>query len=159
MDYDDEKEKLSWSEIDKLKNRSRHVSREKPAYKQSKRSQWAKHQYLKEAEKLFKGKKGKPEYKKARNELHNRHSTPKFNATAKNFIKEYGLPEDWDTLFLLLDYKEAAQVKEVIKKLNDLYPEKSLTEMQGFRAKLEIMAMTVRDKKLKETIRDVLDEI
>ena len=58
MDYDDEKEKLSWSEIDKLKNRSRHVSREKPAYKQSKRSQWAKHQYLKEAEKLFKGKKG-----------------------------------------------------------------------------------------------------
>ena len=38
-------------------------------------------------------------------------------------------------------------------------PHKSLTEMQGFRAKLDIMAMTASNEKLKESFRDALMEL
>ena len=153
---DDDRERLSWSEIDKRKDKSRHTSQEKPTFKKSKRSEWIQKQYRKEAEKLFMGKKGTPEYKRARNELYNRHGTPKFPAIAKKFIQEYGLPDDWDTLFLFLDHKDVGTVKEVILKLKSNYRERSLTEMQGFRAKLEIIALTTTDKRLREIIQEVI---
>ena len=158
--YDeDEREKLSWREIDRQKDKSKHTSQEKPAYKKSKRSEWIQKQYRKEAEKLFMGKKGTPEYRKARNELYNRHGTQKFPAIAKKFIQEYGLPDDWDTLPLFLDYKDVGTVKEVILKLKSNYRERSLTEMQGFRAKLEIISMTTSDKGLRELIQEVIKEL
>lgn len=156
---EEEREKLSWREIDQLKNRSRHVSQEKPAYKKSKRSEWAQKQYLKEVERLFLGKKGTEEYKKARNEIHNRHGTAKFSAVVKHFIKDYGLPDDWDTLFLLLDYKETETVQEVIARLKKEYPQRGLTEMQGFKAKLEILSMTNEDQELHSVIDDALSDL
>jgi len=160
MSYDeDDREKLSWREIDRQKDKSKHASQEKPVFKKTKRSEWIQKQYRKEAEKLFMGKKGTPEYRKARNELYNRHGTPKFPAIAKKFIQEYGLPDDWDTLFLFLDHKDADIVKEVILKLKSNYRERSLTAMQGFRAKLEIIAMTSADKGLREIIQGVIKEL
>ena len=160
INYDeDDREKLSWREIDKQKDKSKHASQEKPVFKKSKRSEWIQKQYRKEAEKLFMGKKGTPEYRKARNELYNRHGTPKFPAIAKKFIQEYGLPDDWDTLFLFLDHKDVGTVKEVILKLKSNYRERSLTAMQGFRAKLEIIAMTTADKGLREIIQEVIKEL
>jgi len=158
--YDDEeKEKLSWSEIDKRKDRSKHVSGEKASYKKSKRSEWALKQYRKEAERLLMGKKGSDAYKKARNAIHDRHGTSKFNAAAKAFVKEYGLPDDWDTLFLFLDYKDTDTVEEVLSRLRETYRERSLTEMQGFRAKLEIMATTTRDNKLRAAVEAIFQAL
>ncbi|MBW1679126.1 MAG: hypothetical protein JRJ08_03140 [Deltaproteobacteria bacterium] len=158
--YDEEEsEKLSWREIDKLKDGSKYVSREKTSDRRSKRSEWAQNQYRKEAERLFMGKKGSDEYKKGIHEIHNRHGTPKFNSVVKNFIKKYGLPDDWDTLFLLLDYKEGDTVGEVLSKLKNDYRERSSMEMQGFRAKLEIVAMTTGDKELRETVQEALKEL
>jgi len=156
---EDEREKLSWSEIDKRKDGSKHVSGEKASYKKSKRTEWALKQYRKEAEKLLMGKKGTDAYKKARNAIHDRHGTPKFNAAVKGFIREYGLPDDWDTLFLLLDYKDTDTVGDVLLRLMGSYRERSLTEMQGFRAKLEIMETTTKDEKLREAVEAILQEL
>ena len=156
---DDEKERLSWREIDKRKDRSKHYSQEKPAVKKSKRAEWIQKQYRKEAENLFMGKKATPEYKKDRNELYDRHGTTKFPAIAKKFIQKYGLPEDWDTLSLFLDHKDTGTVKEVIFKLKSNYRERSLTAMQGFRAKLEIIAMTTSNKELRGIVQEVLKEL
>jgi len=156
---DDDRERLSWSEIDKRKDKSRHLSQEKPAFKKSKRSEWVQKQYLKEAEKLFMGKKGSPKYKEAFNELYRRHGTPKFPSVAKKFLQEYGLPTDWNTLFLFLDYNDGGTINEAILKLKSNYRERSLTEMQGFRAKLEIIAMTTKDAALRETIQEVMKEL
>ena len=57
--YDDRDDKPSWSEIDKLKDRSKHASHEKREAKKkdSVREDWAKKQYMKEIEKLFSGEK------------------------------------------------------------------------------------------------------
>ena len=154
----DEKEKLSWREIDKLKDQSSHISQEKSSPKPSKRSEWVSKQYRKEIERLWMGKKGTDEYKKARNKIYNFHGTSKFNSAVKNFIADYGLPDDWNTLFLMLDYKKTDVVKEILLRLEDLYKTKSLTEIQGFRSKLEIMAMTTTNEELEKTIQSVLEK-
>jgi hypothetical protein len=155
----DEEEKLSWKEIDQRKDQSKHVSQDRSQTKKSRLHNWAAKQYRKELERLWMGKKGTEECRKALGEIHKRHGTSKFNATVKNFVKEYGLPDDWETLFLLLDYRDVNTVKEVLVKLIELYPDKSLTEMQGFRAKLDIMAMTAPNEKLKESFREALTEL
>ncbi len=159
MNEYDEEEKLSWSELDKRRGQSKHVSRDRSPTKKSRLQNWAAKQYRKELERLWMGKKGTEECRKALGEIHKRHGTSKFNPIVKSFVKEYGLPDDWETLFLLLDYRDVDTVKEVLNKLIELYPDKSLTEMQGFRAKLDIMAMTSANEKLKEAFREALAEL
>jgi hypothetical protein len=159
-DYEEEREKPSFSEMDKRRNQNRHGSTDRSqSQKKSRLQTWAAKQYRKELERLWMGKKGTEECQKALSEIHKRHGTTKFNSTVKNFVKEYGLPDDWETLFLLLDYRDSETVKQVLHKLVELYPDKSLTEMQGFRAKLDIMAMTAANEKLKDAFRQAQEEL
>ena len=62
---DEDREKLSWREIDQRRDRSSHVSGGKSYKERSLKSDWAKKQHLREAEKFFQGKKGTEAYKKA----------------------------------------------------------------------------------------------
>jgi hypothetical protein len=139
----DEREKPSWREIDRKRDRSRHVSRdEQSRSEKSLRSSWAKEQYLKEMDKLFQGKKGSKEHKAALNAIHNNYGTSKFSSSVKKYLEKYGIPDDWSTLMLLLDYKDNEVLVQVIEALKDNAPERSRVERQGFRDKLEILAIT-----------------
>ena len=57
------------------------------------------------------------------------------------------------------EIEKSGPVKEVILKLKNNYRERSLTAMQGFRAKLEIIAMTTADKGLREVIQEIIKEL
>jgi hypothetical protein len=105
------------------------------------------------------GKKGTEAYKKAVGEILKYHGTAKFNAKAKRFLNDYGLPDSWDTLFLFLDYKDSATVIEVMEKLSSAYRERSSHEMLGFKAKIEIMAMTTTRKELREAAHRILNNL
>jgi hypothetical protein len=60
----------------------------------------------------------------------------------KKYLKKYGIPDDWSTLMLLLDYKDDEVLVQVIEALKEIAPERSLVERQGFKDKLEILAIT-----------------
>ena len=114
----DDDNKPSWRDIDRKKDGSKHVSKDQPHSKpQSHRKEWAQKMYLKEIDSLFKGKKSSEEHTIAFEEIHKRSGTKKFNTAVRKYIKEYGLPDDWSTLSLLLDYKDIKVVKNVIKVL------------------------------------------
>jgi hypothetical protein len=139
----DEREKPSWREIDRKRDRSRHVSRDEHSRgEKSLRSTWAKEQYLKEVDKLFQGEKGSKEHKAALNAIHNNYGTSKFAGAVKKYLKKYGIPDDWSTLMLLLDYKGDEVLVQVIEALKEIAPERSPVERQGFKDKLEILAIT-----------------
>ena len=139
----DEREKPSWRDIDRKRDRSRHVSRdEQSRSEKSLQSPWAKDQYLKEVDKLFQGKKGSKEHKAALNAIHNHYGTSKFASSVKKYLKKFGIPDDWSTLMLLLDYKDDEVLVQVIDALKDIAPERSRVERQGFKDKLEILAIT-----------------
>ena len=155
---DDERERPSWRDRDRKKDRSKHVSGDKPAFRpKSAKAQWAQKQYLKEVENLFKGKKASKDHGIAHEAIHQYSGTGKFNATVKKYIAEYDLPDDWSTLFLLLDYKDLKIVKRVISVLKEKAQEEPLNIKEGFKSKLRIIAMTTSDSELKEIAEETVE--
>jgi hypothetical protein len=139
----DEREKPSWRDIDRKRDRSSHVSRDEHSRSEkSLRSTWAKEQYLKKVDKLFQGEKGSKEHKAAHNAIHTSYGTSKFASSVKKYLKKYGIPDDWSTLMLLLDYKDDEVLVQVIETLKEIALERSPVERQGFKDKLEILAIT-----------------
>ena len=109
-------------------------------------------QILREAERLFQGNRSKkvdPDQEKAKNEIHRFCGTKKFEPSVRKYLKEYGLPDDWSTLMLLLDSKDVGTVIDAIQSLKVLYPGQGLEEQQGFRSKLNIISMTTKDDELR----------
>ena len=158
--YDDEdREKLSWREIDQRRDRSSHVSGGKSYQERSLKSDWAKKQHLREAEKFFQGKKGTEAYKKAYTTLHEKYGTPGFKEAAQKFIQEFDMPDDWGTLLLIMDINEPALVKNVIVVMKGMVEKRSPIEQKGFKGKLKILSMTAKDKSLRQEVEKLLGEI
>ncbi len=158
-DDDYERERPSWREIDAGRDRSRHVERERAprgprAKAQAERERRA---ALAEAERLFAGKKGTPEHAKAQAALHAHYGTAKFVPTARKYLKEYGLPDDWGTLMLLLDFPEAEVVGAALGKLGRLYPEAGMTKQRGLKAKVETLALVSRDAGTQRVAQEFID--
>jgi hypothetical protein len=154
---EDEREQISWREIDRRRDRSPHAPKEPPQEKErSRRSEWVMKKYRKEADKLFMGKKGTKKHKKAQGDIDRFHGTEQFNETVKNYLNQYGLPDDWHTLSLLLDYSDPENVLEAIHAMKPLYEARTAVEKQGFKAKLDILAMTATHSDLRDTAEELL---
>ncbi len=154
---DGEREKLSWREIDRRKDRSPYAPKEAPRDQtRSRRSEWVMKKYRKEADKLFMGKKGTKKHQKAHNDLDRYHGTDQFETVVKAYLDEYGLPEDWSTLLLLLDYSVPQTVLQALTAMKDLYEARSPIEKQGFKAKVDILAMTASDSDLRDFAEEML---
>ncbi len=152
-----EREKISWREIDRRKDRSPHAPKEPLVeHERSRRSEWVMKKYRKEADKLFMGKKGTKKHQKAREEIDRHHGTVQFDGAVKNYLDQYGLPEDWRTLSLLLDYSDPEKVVEALHAMKALYEARTPMEKQGFKAKLDILAMTTSHSDLRDTAEETL---
>ena len=153
---EDERERISWREIDRRKDRP-YALRETPKDRErSHRSDWMKKHYRKEVDKLFMGKKGTKKHQKARDDIDRHHGTDQFEAAVKAYLDQYGLPEDWNTLSLLLDYSDAEKVLQALTAMKNLYEARTPMEKQGFRAKVDILAMTARDSDLRDFAEEML---
>ncbi|MGQ9694764.1 MAG: hypothetical protein ACUVWV_08465 [Thermodesulfobacteriota bacterium] len=158
-DDEEEREKLSWREIDKLRDRSRHVRGEPKSYRErSLKSEWARKQHLREAEKFFQGVKGTAAYKRAYNTLHEKYGSPEFPQALRTFLEQFGLPDDWGTLLLVLDYADPTWIKESLHALKNMYPSRSLLEQKGFKGKIRILATTTQDKQVRAECAKILEE-
>jgi hypothetical protein len=153
---EDERERISWREIDRRKDRSPHAPKEMPEErKRSPGSEWVMKKFRKEADKLFMGKKGTKKHEKARSDIDRYHGTEQFETAVRAYLDQYGLPDDWRTLSLLLDYSEAEPVMQALTAMKDLYESRTPMEKQGFKAKVDIIAMTAPNSDL----RDFADEM
>ena len=92
-------------------------------------------------------------------ELEQVHGTKKFAAVARKFLSEYGLPEEWGTLNLLLDYPEAAVVLEVLTALAAQREGRSRVEQQGFGGRLRVLALTSRDEEVRRLAEELLSSL
>jgi len=161
-DFNEREERPSWSEIDKLKDRSKHVSRDKPEFqkKPSAKEEWAKKQYLKEIEKLFSGvKEETKEQKSARMNISKHYGSSKFNSVVKHYIKKYDFPNDWGTLMLMIDHEDPKIVMKTLTTLQEIMGESSTAEQEGFKSKVKILAMTAEDDELRELAEEIVEEL
>ena len=154
---EDERDNISWREIDRRRERSPYAPKEAPRQRErSQRSEWMKKQYRKEADKLFMGKKGTKKHQKALGDIDRYHGTDQYETVVKAYLDQYGLPDDWNTLSLLLDYSDPAKVSEVITSMRNLYDGRTPMEKQGFKAKIDILAMTAKDSDLRDCAEEIL---
>jgi hypothetical protein len=156
QDDDRDRERPSWREIDSRRDRpGRRTRREpRPPKKQAERLRQL---ALRQAEALFQGKRGQPEYLAAVKELEQAHGSKKFAAVARKFLAEYGLPEEWGTLNLLLDYPEGAVVVEVLRGMAAQVEGRSRVERQGFEARLRVLGLTSRDEEVRRQAEELLE--
>ena len=102
------------------------------------------------------GKKGTKKHQKAHHDIDRYHGTDQFEAAVKNYIDQYGLPDDWSTLSLLLDYSDSEKVLQVLGTMKNMYEGRSPVEKQGFKAKVDILAMTASDSDLRDLAEELL---
>lgn len=156
---DNDDDQQSWRDLDRKRDRSKHVGDDDPldARPKSPKKEWAQKMYRREIENLFKGKKASREHNLAIDEIHQRAGTKKFSPAVKKYLKEYGLPDDWSTLFLLLDFKDVKIVKQAIERLKAMVDEEPLTLKEGFKSKLNIMVMTAADEDVRDAAEEALE--
>jgi hypothetical protein len=154
-DYDDSfREKPSWRDRDRRKDRSRHIAQGELS---GQGSSWARKEFLRRADRLFqpnRPKKLRPEQKKALDEIHRTAGSRKFAAAVRAYLEQYGPPQDWSTLLLLLEFEEASTVMSAIDSLKKLYPGQGLEEQRGLRSRLNIISMTTKDDDIRVCVEE-----
>jgi hypothetical protein len=154
---DDDRERPSWREIDQRRDGSRHRAPEK-ARVPKKQAETIRKQALAQAEALFKGKRSRPEYQTDLKKLEASHGTKKFLVLAKNFLEEYGLPEEWGALTRFLDYPDSAVVVAVLQAMAGQLEKRSRVEKQGFKGRLQVMALTSPPPDIRRVAEEILAE-
>ncbi len=154
---EDEREQISWREIDRRRDRSPHAPKETSAPRErSRKSDWLRKKYRKEADKLFMGKKGTKKHQKALEDLDRCHGTDQFDQVVRDYMNEYGLPDDWRTLGLLLDHSDPQLASQALEAMKGRYETRMPAEKQGFKAKVDILAMTASNSDLRDLAEETL---
>jgi hypothetical protein len=153
---DDDRERPSWREIDQRRDGTRRREKAK-ARVPKKQAEMIRKQALAQAEALFKGKRGRPEYQKALKQLEAAYGSKKFPALAKKFLEEYGLPEEWGALTRFLDYGDPGVVVEVLQAMASRVDSRSQVEKQGFKGRLQVMVLTDPYQEVRDCAQEILD--
>jgi len=155
---DDDRERPSWREIDQRRDRGQHGTPKKPG-PPKKVAEKVRQQALAQAEALFKGKRARPEYQKDLRQLEALHGTKKFTVFVKNFLQEYGLPEEWGGLTRLLDYPDGEVVVRVLEAMARQAGARSRVEQQGFKGRLQVMALTSPYEEVRLRSDEILSDL
>jgi len=155
---DDERERTSWREIDQKRDRAGGVRPKRQPRVPQKQAEKVRLAALAQAEALFKGKRARPEYQQDLRKLEERHGTKQFAAYAKKFMGEYGLPEEWGALTRLLDYPEPEVIQQVLRAMAAQSGARSRVEQQGFRGRLQVLALTSPHVAVRRCAEEILSE-
>jgi len=104
-EYDND-ERPSWRDIDKKRDRSSHVGREKQELKEPAADRWNTGRHKKALERLLMGDKGTPEHEKLYKKIHKSYGAPAFPESVRTYVEKYGPPDDVSTLLLSLDTRD-----------------------------------------------------
>ncbi len=159
----EKRRKKSWREIDRMRDHGgnrRAWGKGTSTLEKALEDPRLKEQYLKEAEDLFKGPKGRPEHAKDLRAIHDAYGTAKFPDVVRHYVETYGMPEDWGTLMILLDLKEDREtVIKAMEGLRDLYDSKGRVEQKGLKSRLRVLSMTSDDPDIQENAETILSEL
>ena len=162
-DDDDDREKKSWREIDKMRDRSDHRRGDggRPRDRQETFlcSDYRKQQYMKKAGKLFGGKKKSSAQDQAAGVVVDAAGTKGFVAKADAYLKKYGPPDDWQALLVLLDHPDPDALERCADHLADRYESRSPAEQKMAVSKLRILSMTSKDPDVIEIARETLAKV
>jgi len=77
----------------------------------------------------------------------------------ESFLRQFGLPDDWGTLLLILDAQEPKRLQEALKVLKGLYEKRSPLEQRGFKGRVNVLATTTKEKNIRQECEKILEEL
>jgi len=159
----DDRKKLSWREVDKLKDQSGLAKLRKKREKAERTEsplldETKKKSYLKELEKLFQEKTSK-EKEEALKRLHQRAGQRDFKKLALEFVEKFGIPTDAMTLLLFLDSKEKELILRIIEFIKENFSLFSKEDLDALISKLKTLRYTVTDPAVAFKVEKVLKEL
>jgi hypothetical protein len=157
-EYDND-ERPSWRDIDKKRDRSSHVGREKQELKEPAADRWNTGRHKKALERLLMGDKGTPEHEKLYKKIHKSYGAPAFPESVRTYVEKYGPPDDVSTLLLSLDTRDVPLTLLIMEKLEQVYAKASNREKEDVRRKLSIISLTDRSPEVKERASEIAEEM
>lgn len=155
----DEREKPSWSELDKQRNRSRHVvteSKPMPKFKafSNKRAETKAKQALNQ---FFQGKKSKEQKTAWKKVTEGTAST--FSSRASSYVEKFGLPREWDDLLRLLDHEEVEFVINILDRMLELAPMETEVRRDLLVGKLRVLRMEREEPPILSKIESSIESL
>ena len=174
--YDDddfrEKERPSWREIDRRRDRSRHVRRDDEYYGRKKVRTTGQAQYKAALEAFFSGEKLPEKFRSAMKidlkdatgserqklvqKIIDASTTQELEQLYSEFIKKWELPDDVDMLSSLLRHGDETVVKECLERLSKIVGKKIIKRRILLENRLKQIEALTEDPEIKELARKVL---
>jgi hypothetical protein len=147
----DDREKLSFSERDKRRREKQRSggssnggsggSNGSAGSKTPRRSRWASDAYKKRVDERLFGRKGDAARQRLEDRLRESQGSPAFLRTYREYVRDYGMPEDMQLLLLLLDLedeREGLKVMEALEARAGVVPVEQKNLLRGRLRNLEM---------------------
>ncbi len=158
----EERKKLSWREIDKLKDASGLAKLRKKREKETSSERYsedrkAKERYLKELEKLFS--KEDSEKEELLKKLHQTVGKKDFKKVALLFYEKFGFPDTARDLLPFFDVEEREILVKLLEKVKERFLEFNPFERQALISRLKTLQFSTRDEYLAYRCEKLLREL
>lgn len=141
-----ERERLSWSEIDKLRDKARSQRGERPRGKQAQqRAARQTREALKDADSLFTSERGGAAGAALASAVRDAHGTPDLEQACRDYVAALGVPTSADLLSIFLDTRKRDLI---VAALEMLYARKCAGELKmsgGLKSQLRVLAQEPDD--------------
>ncbi len=141
-----EREKPSWAEIDKRRDRGRSTRSEHPSGEQARQlAGQQKHNAVRAAEALFAGEGGGAEDATLAKAVRDAHGTPELAQACRDYVATLGVPTRLDLLSVFLDARDRECVLSALEKLGELAAAGGLEVSAGLRSQLRVLSQEPDD--------------
>ena len=137
----DRDDRPSWSEIDKMRDKSPHRKEKSRDSSSVKEKAAVKAQALKQAQSLF-NKTISPDAKKAVDEIFKAKGKKSFAKLVTDFIETFGLPDEWTFLLVMLEHPDETIFEQVAERMEQMYPDQKSSAKRSFKSQLSMLSMT-----------------
>ena len=155
---DRDRDKISFSEQDKQRNERRSGGGKKRGQSQ-RQSRWASAAYKRKVDEQLFGRKGDAARSRMRDRLLAAQGSPTFLRTYREYVRDYGMPEDLHTLMMLLDLDDERESLKVMEALGATVSSVTPEEKNLLRGRLRNLEMSTSSDALADAAVDLLGRL
>ena len=156
-----EREKLSFSELDKQRREKKRGNGKKGPHSENgpRRSRFATAAYKRRVEEQLFGKKNDAGKSRLEQRLREAHDSPTFLRTYREYLKNFGMPHRLPMLMLLLDLDDEREVIKVIDALGNAVDAATVDEKNLLRSRMRNLEMSAASDALGDAASDLLGQL
>lgn len=151
---DRDRDKASFSELDKRRRDKASSGGRRRGH--SKQSRWASAAYKRKVDEQLFGRKGDAARSRMQERLRSSQGSPTFLRTYREYVRDYGMPQDLSTLMLLLDLDDERESLKVMDAIQAAVGSVTPDEKNLLRGRLRNLEMSTQSDALADAAVELL---